>query len=63
MDFGIRNFIVMEKVFILAQGTASLMFLQLFNADLLPVADIGIKIIVAAFTCYALYRQSKNKKK
>ena len=53
----------MEKVFILAQGTASLMFLQLFNADLLPVADIGIKIIVAAFTCYALYRQSKNKKK
>ena len=53
----------MEKVFILAQGTASLMFLQLFNADLLPAADIFIKVVVAAFTCFALYRQTKNKKK
>jgi hypothetical protein len=52
----------MDKVFILIQGSASLLFLQLFNADLLPAADFGIKLVVAGFTCYALYRQTKNKK-
>ena len=45
------------------QGGVTLLFLQFFDAGLLPVADIGIKAIVAGFTCYALYKQSKKKDK
>ena len=52
----------MEKLFITLQGGATLLFLQFFDAGLLPVADISIKAVVATFTCYALYKQSKKKK-
>ena len=54
---------MLEKIFIFIQGSATLLFLQFFDAGLLPIADLGIKAVVATFTCYALYKQSKKKAK
>jgi len=53
----------MEKITITIQGVTSLLFIQFFSADTLPLAEFSIKLVVAAFTCYALYKQTKKTKK
>lgn len=51
----------MQKTLILFQGAGGIAFLQFFTADHLPIFEFGIKLAVGAFTCYALYKQSKKK--